>query len=157
MLLGRTFAQPGGGCLRSVVTCHCRSCSFIKLCLLLAPAPLVLPFAGGRALGVNWFCAEGSRGARERGGSHSAERSSALSGDGICATCSPLLPLGAAARGPSPHASSRRGRLAERSWFLPCREPAGPVQQAPSCGGRAEGASAAGVGLPAAASRPVPF
>lgn len=54
------------GCLRSVVTCHCRSRSFIKLCLLSAPAPPVLPFAGGRALGVNWFCAEGSRGGRER-------------------------------------------------------------------------------------------
>lgn len=56
-----------GGCLRSIVTCHCRSCSFIKLCLLSAPAPPVLPFAGGRALGVNWFCAEGSCGGRERG------------------------------------------------------------------------------------------
>lgn len=56
-----------GGCLRSVVTCHCRSCSFIKLCLLSTPAPPVLPFAGGRALGVNWFCAEGSRGGREKG------------------------------------------------------------------------------------------
>lgn len=58
--------SPAPRCLRSVVTCHCRSRSFIKLCLLSAPAPPVLPFAGGRALGVNWFCAEGSRGGRER-------------------------------------------------------------------------------------------
>lgn len=128
------------GCLRSVVTCHCRSCSFIKLCLLLAPAAPALPFAGGRVLGVNWFCAEGGRGELSR----SAERSSAPIGrGGWCEPCAP-----AAARGCRPprefaaRARRRRGRPAERSFFLPRREPAGPVQQAPSCGARAGGGGA---------------
>lgn len=92
-----------GGCLRSVVTCHCRSCSFIKLCLLLAPAPPVLPLSGGRVLGVNWFCAEGSRGAR-RGGEEKG--GPGLQRAGKRGPSAPRAP--AAAR--SPCASSQRGR-----------------------------------------------
>lgn len=140
---------------RRVVICHCRSCSFIKLCLLLAPALRALSFAGGRVLGVNWFCAEGSL----RGGRGPALRSAVLplSGGGSCPSRAPLLPLGAAARSPVRRADARRSEV----FSLPWREPAGPVQQASSCGERAgglrRGAPLAGVRLLAFPGGPLPF
>lgn len=126
-----------GGCLRSVVTCHCRRCSFIKLCLLSAPAPPLLPFAGGRALGVNWFCAEGSRGGRKRGGSHSAEHGSALSGEGFVRAARLCCRSGPQPGAPLP--TRVRGAGARRSEVVFCAagSPRGPCnRQRPAEGGR---------------------
>lgn len=80
-----------------------------------------------------------------------------LSGEGSCPSRAPLLPLGAASRSPVRGAGARRREV----FSLPWREPAGPVQQAPSCGGRAgglrRGVSPAGVRLLASPSGPLPL
>lgn len=126
------------GCLRSVVTCHCRSRSFIKLCLLSAPAHPVLPFAGGRALGVNWFCAEGSRGGRERGGPTLQSTAQPCREEGASPSRSPLLPPGAPARGRSfPREFAEAKRRQSEVVFCPAGSPRGPCnRQRPAEGGR---------------------